>query len=175
MGRKKRVTLRQKRYVEEYFIDYNQKAAAIRAGYSPHSASDIAYELMQNPDIQEMIQLRESQLSARIGISQERIKRELAALAFGNMRNFVNIEDGEVSFKNMEDISEFDSAAIQEVTVTKTKDGSITRFKIAEKKGPLELLGKIEKMFTEQLEVKDVTDRADNMKRARERAKDARD
>lgn len=169
MGRKKGVTLKQKRYVDELFIDYNQKAAAIRAGYSPKSASDIANELMKNPDIIELIELRQSQLSARIGITQERIRAELAALAFGNMRNFINIEDGKVSLKDMKDISEIDSAAIQEVTVTKTKDGSITRFKIAEKKGPLELLGKTEGMFKDKLDINVTGTISERLKAARER------
>lgn len=173
MGRKKGPTALQKRFVDEYFVDYNGTAAAIRAGYSPKSAKDIAYELMRNPDIQEMIELKNARLSARLGVSQERIKNELASVAFANMRNFVDIKNGVLEVKNMEDISELDSAAIQEITVTPTKTGKVIRVKLADKKAALELLGKTENMFTDRLEVKDMTNRADNMKKARERVRNA--
>lgn len=154
-------------------MDYNGTAAAIRAGYSPKSAKDIAYELLRNPDIQELIALKEARLSARLGISQERIKNELASVAFANMRNFVDVKNGEVIVKDMDAISELDSAAIQEISVSPTKYGDVIRVKLADKKAALELLGKTENMFTDRLEVKDVTDRADNMKKARERVRNA--
>jgi len=43
-------------FVIEYLIDFNGSAAAIRAGYSPHSARQIAHKLLQLPEVQERIQ-----------------------------------------------------------------------------------------------------------------------
>ena len=36
------MTEKQKRFCDEYIIDLNATQAAIRAGYSPHTAKDIA-------------------------------------------------------------------------------------------------------------------------------------
>lgn len=43
------LTSRQARFVREYLVDSIGTKAAIRAGYSEHSAAQIAYELLQNP------------------------------------------------------------------------------------------------------------------------------
>lgn len=174
MGKTQRVTPRQKRYVEEYHVDYNQTAAAIRAGYSPKSAKDIAADLMKNPNIIELIELKSSQLSARLGINQLRIRKELASMAFANVRNFVDVKDGVVTVKDLGDISEIDTAAIQEITVTKTKNGTVTRMKLAEKKGPLELLGKTEGMFKDKLEIDVIGDVSNKLKSRRERLRNVK-
>lgn len=153
MARKKKITDKQRRFVEEYFIDNNQTAAAIRAGYSQRSAGVIAAELMANPDIQELVELQRARLSSRIGVSVQRIQDKLACMGFANMRNMVDIKDGVVSIKNLEDISEYDSAAIQEISISKTKNGTTTKIKLVDAKGPLELLGKSVGMFKDKVEI----------------------
>ena len=177
MARKnKGPTLMQKRFVDELFVDYNQTAAAIRAGYSPRSAHSIASELRDNPDIQEMIELREAQISARTGSSVERIKRELASIAFVNPKNFIETTDhGEITIKNMEDIDDIDAAAIQEITVTRGRSGTTTKLKLIDKKGPLELLGKTEGMFKDKIEVEFKGGVAERLKRAKERKESGAD
>ncbi|CQR71370.1 Terminase small subunit [Sporomusa ovata DSM 2662] len=173
MGRKKGITDKQRRFVQEYLVDHNGTAAAIRAGYSPRSAKDIAYELLHNPDIRELIDLREAWISARVGISPERTKQKIACGAYANIRNIVDVKDGVLTVKNMEDISELDSASIQEIMVTPTKQGNVIKVKLVDQKGMLDLLCKIDGMYTDRLEVKDTTDRALNMKKARERVRNA--
>jgi phage terminase small subunit len=43
-----RLTAKQKRFVEEYLIELNATQAAIRAGYSPHTAKEIGSENLSN-------------------------------------------------------------------------------------------------------------------------------
>ena len=43
-----RLTPRQRRFAEEYVIDYDAKAAAIRAGYSPNAAAETGYTLRKH-------------------------------------------------------------------------------------------------------------------------------
>lgn len=50
-----KLTKRQKRFVEEYLIDLNARQAAIRAGYSPKTASEQASRLLANVKIQTAI------------------------------------------------------------------------------------------------------------------------
>lgn len=44
--------LKQQRFVQEYSVDGNATQAAIRAGYSPRSAYNQAYRLMNNDEVQ---------------------------------------------------------------------------------------------------------------------------
>ena len=46
-----RLTVRERRFVEEYPIDLNGRQAAIRAGYSEKSAGGMAYELLRKQHI----------------------------------------------------------------------------------------------------------------------------
>lgn len=45
------LTAKQKRFVDEYLIDLNATQAAIRAGYSPHTANEIGAENLAKPSI----------------------------------------------------------------------------------------------------------------------------
>jgi phage terminase small subunit len=49
------LTARQARFVEEFLVDLNATAAARRAGYSEHTARQIAAENLSKPVIQEAI------------------------------------------------------------------------------------------------------------------------
>jgi phage terminase small subunit len=76
---------KQKKFVDEYCIDFNATQAAIRAGYSEKSAGNIGYENVKKPDISEAIhrRLQESAMSA-----DEALMR-LADMARGDMADFV--------------------------------------------------------------------------------------
>lgn len=52
----KKLTPKRERFCREYLIDLNATQAAIRAGYSKHTARSIANEILTIPDIQEVIQ-----------------------------------------------------------------------------------------------------------------------
>lgn len=49
------LTTRQRRFVEEYLVDFNGSAAAVRAGYSAKRPECIAYEMLQHPGIRAAI------------------------------------------------------------------------------------------------------------------------
>ena len=49
------LTAKQARFVEEYLIDLNATAGAIRAGYSGKTAATIAHENLRKPKIAEAI------------------------------------------------------------------------------------------------------------------------
>jgi hypothetical protein len=46
-----RLTVRQRRFVEEYLVDFNGAAAVSRAGYGTKSPKRLAYEMLQHPGI----------------------------------------------------------------------------------------------------------------------------
>ena len=53
-----KLTNKQERFVDEYLVDFNATQAAIRAGYSEHTAKSIASENLTKPDIAEAIRNR---------------------------------------------------------------------------------------------------------------------
>jgi phage terminase small subunit len=61
-------TAKERRYIQEIQIDWNGRQAAIRAGYSTKSASDIAYELNRKTKIVDAIMASMSERAAKAGI-----------------------------------------------------------------------------------------------------------
>jgi len=63
------LTDKQKRFCEEYVIDWNATRAAIVAGYSEHSAKEIGCENLTKPYIAEYIEHIQKDLKKLAGIS----------------------------------------------------------------------------------------------------------
>jgi len=57
-------TSKQKRFVEEYCVDFNATQAAIRAGYSEKTAGQMGHENLNKPHIREAVDDRLQQLRA---------------------------------------------------------------------------------------------------------------
>lgn len=139
--------------VQEYLIDLNQTQAAIRAGYSPISANQQAVKLFANASIRARVEEMLAERSARTGVNQDRIVRELARIAFAQAPDVINIEDATLRT----DANEDDLAVIQSVKVKSipTADGigHEREIRLADKIKALELLGKHTGMFTDKLEL----------------------
>lgn len=67
-------------FVREYMVDWNGTKAAIRAGYSPKSASEIAYQLLQKTSVRDAIQALASVRARRLGIDADEVMRMWAAI-----------------------------------------------------------------------------------------------
>jgi hypothetical protein len=65
------MTPRQQRFVDEYLVDLNATQAAIRAGYSTHTAEQQGPRLLGNVEIAEAVQSAQAVRSARVHISQD--------------------------------------------------------------------------------------------------------
>jgi len=145
------MTRKQERFVEEYLVDLNATQAAIRAGYSPVSANEQASRLLANANIRARVDTAMAELSKRTGVSQERVIRELAKVAFVNPTDVIDFE----SAKLLDSATSDDTAAIASVKVKTipTADGlGVEReIKVADKLKALELLGKHFGMFTDNI------------------------
>lgn len=147
------LTKKQQRFVEEYLIDLNAAQAAIRAGYSPTSARQIADENMSKPDIKNAIEKALAERSKRTGVNADRIILELAKIAFVNPTDVINMDEATIRG----DANRDDTAAISSVKVKTipTEDGNITEreIKTYDKIKALELLGKHTGMFTDKFKI----------------------
>lgn len=74
------LTIKQTRFAEEYLIDANGAAAAVRAGYAPGSTKVAASRLLtsDNP-VRRVIQARQDADSERLGVGRDRVLHGLLA------------------------------------------------------------------------------------------------
>ena len=61
--------VKRQRFVEEYCTDFNAKQAAIRAGYSKHTAASQASRLLTNVNVKEQIATIKNSLAQEAGLT----------------------------------------------------------------------------------------------------------
>lgn len=146
------LTPQQARFVEEYLIDLNATAAAKRASYSAHTARQIASRLLATPHVQDAIQAAMQKRSRRTEVTQDRVIKELARLAFSRMTDFATWTSDEVIFNASNEVDHEDAACISEIVDTESEKSSSLRIKLHDKTKALELLGKHLKLFADRVE-----------------------
>lgn len=153
----RKLTEKQKRFVEEYLIDLNATQAAIRAGYSVKRASEIGYQLLQKTTVSEAIAAAMAERSRRTGITQDRVIQELAKIAFAKMTDFVEWDGEGVRFRDSSQLSDEDAACVAEVTEQEIEFESgkkkTKKIKLHDKVAALEKLGRHLGIFNDKLEL----------------------
>ena len=91
----KKLTAKQKRFVEEFLIDLNGTQAAIRAGYSVNGAEKQAFRMSGNVRVQEAIQKAQQQRAQRTEISQDFVAKELKRNYEHCSRRFIRMDKEE--------------------------------------------------------------------------------
>lgn len=76
-------------FAQEYMVDRNLAQAAIRAGYSKESARQRGFELFQKPEVKELIEELEKELSERVKIRAEDVVNRLWAIATADPNELV--------------------------------------------------------------------------------------
>ena len=166
------LTDKQKRFCEEYLIDLNATQAALRAGYSEKTAYRTGADNLRKPQIEEYIAKRQKELSRSTEITQERVIKELALIAFSNNADYAHVvekkmqveaggalvdvldKDGNpVMYRTVEpvlteELTEEQKRAL--AVIKKGRDG--LEVKSCDKVKALELLGKHLGIFTDKIE-----------------------
>jgi phage terminase small subunit len=105
------LTPRQRRFVEEYLIDLDARAAARRAGFSARSRS-YPSRLMRQPAIARAIAQAMAARAERTGITRERVLAEYARIAFVDLSHLADWDDGGAVLLDAALVSEDAAAAI---------------------------------------------------------------
>lgn len=168
---------KQERFCREYLIDLNATQAAIRAGYSEHTAQEQGSRLLSNAKVKEFIDKLKEKRNARLDIKADDVLREVARLA---MVDITEAFDDEGNLKPIKQIPEDVRRAISGIEVEdlfeghgsdRERIGTLRKAKFWDKVKTLELLGKHLKLFKDQLEITGTVNIADRLQRARERRK----
>ena len=155
-----KLTPKQMRFVDEYMIDFNATQAAIRAGYKAKTAHAIGAENLRKPKIAEEIARRQKDLQKRTEVSQDRVVKELARIAFADMTDYAQVEtrmiekdDGtEVSYQAVALKETAELSAEQRAALAGIKQGANgIEVKLHDKIKALELLGRHIGMFNDKL------------------------
>jgi phage terminase small subunit len=144
----------------------NQTRAALLCGATETNASNLGYQMMKLPQVKSAIAVLMDERCKKFDITSERILQEIAALGFANMKDYLTFgENGEVNV-DWTKLTEEQAKAIAEVTIEtypertgkSDEDGKPVfeevkriRFKLHDKKGSLELLGRHHKLFTDNV------------------------
>jgi phage terminase small subunit len=149
------LTPKQRRFAAEYLIDLNATQAAIRAGYSKHTASSQGERLLRKAEIRAKV----AQVQAKSELKAETVLNELVLLARSDIAQLYD-EHGQL--KPIHEIPEEARRAIAGIEAEELFEGrgsdrehvgTIRKVKLWSKPQALELLGKHLKLFTELVQV----------------------
>lgn len=167
------LTQKQRLFVDAYLISLNATQAAIKAGYSAKTAEEQGYQLLRKTSVASAIQKAMDKRAQKMEITAERVLTEIARIAYVDVSRAYDEKGRLLPLHEMpEDVRRaIAGVEVAEERVDGVVVGEVRKVKFWDKKGSLDLLGRHLKLFTDVLEVKDVTPMADRMKQARERAK----
>jgi phage terminase small subunit len=175
------LTPKQVRFCEEYIIDLNATQAAIRAGYSAKTANEQGSQTLAILSVQEYIQELKEERSSRTEVTADRVIKELAAIAFANIDDFVKVVEVEVKtvefdeegepiesirmhkMVNVYETDKVDQAKIPAIaSIKQSRDG--IELKTHDKIKSLELLGRHLGMWVDKI---DLTTKGDSLNEKR--------
>lgn len=131
-----KLTLKQKKFADEYIISGNATDAAKKAGYSEKTAFTIATENLKKPYIKQYIDQRIKELDDKKIAKQEEVLQYLTSVLRGESKSAIVVVEG------------LGDGVSEARTVKKTPDEK-ERLKAAE------LLGKRYRIFSEKSEVEE--------------------
>lgn len=142
---------KQKRFAQEYVIDFNATKAAQRAGYSERTAYSQGQRLLKHVEIQQKIQENIQKIANSTQITAERVLNELAKLAFYNPKDFYN-SDG--SLKDISDLTDEQAACINglEIVDIPKRVAKLKKIKIADKNAALDKLMRYLALYRDKVE-----------------------
>lgn len=148
---------RRTRFVKEFLRDRNATKAARAAGYKqPHVAG---CRLLKDVKVAAQIEAHDRRMNKKYELDAERVKKEIARLAFFDPRNLFN--DGG-SMKEITELDDDTARIIAGFDITELFEGDgkareqvgyIKKFKLPDKTRALELAMRHLKMLTDRIEV----------------------
>jgi len=150
------LTILEANFVIEYIKDFNQREAAIRAGYSPKSINNTASEVMNRPHVLAEIKDQLHSRAVRNKTTTDKVFRWIADLAMVDIRSMFK-KDG--TLVALTDMSKEQAFLIQGMDVQETFDkegkytGRIKKVRLINRLDTLRTLAKHLGMLDERLRV----------------------
>jgi phage terminase small subunit len=136
-------TARQRRFVEEYLLRDDARAAAIAAGYSPDSADQRGRCLLRVPWVADAIRHKLDARAERTRIDADRVVEELARIAFSDLGRMVEWGPEGLVPRPPSQLAAADRAAIARIA----RRGDTMQIVLHDKIRALDALGKYFKLW----------------------------
>lgn len=146
----------ERRMLDEYLVDFDAKAAAVRAGYSNTFINSGRWaKLWRDPAMQFEVERRLRIRAEQLNVQREDVVRELVRIGLGDPRQVLEVvparydkegrllELERVKLRPSRDWSDSAAAMVAEVECTEFKGEKRTRVKFHDKHKHLELLAKM--------------------------------
>lgn len=151
------LTAKQTRFVAEYLIDLNATQAAIRAGYSAHTAQEQGSRLLSKVMVSEAIATGQAQRLNGLDVTAARVKARLALLGFQDIRALFDEHGNLRPLHTLSDDAAAMIAGVEVIIKNAAAGDGITdrvhKVKVVDPVKPLEMLAKHFGLLTEKLEV----------------------
>jgi phage terminase small subunit len=153
----RRLSAKERRFVEEYPADCNGAKAAERAGYSIRTARQIASKLLTKAYIQMALAEVREKRSKRCELTADRILLEVKRLSLSDIRK---LYDEEGNIRPIHELDDATAACIAGIEVVKSfvrdEQGNLVpeytkKYKLWDKNSALEKAGKHLKLFAESV------------------------
>ena len=146
------MTKKQKMFADEYLIDLNA-TRAYRVAYpsvkKDETAAAAGARMLRNVKVQEYISERMQDRQQRTEVTQDRVVKELAAIAFSRATDYAAVKGGSVCIKDTDSLSDDQVRAIAGI-----KEGANgIEIKLNDKEKALELLGRHLGMWNDKLDI----------------------
>lgn len=171
------MTPKQEAFAREYLIDLNATQAAIRAGYSPKTANEQGARLLTYVSVRSLIEQEQKARAERTRVDADWVLTRLHSEATADL---ADLYDGSGNLKPIHEWPKvWRTGLVAGIETAQEKDGAdedgkpqysiVRKVKLSDRVRMLELIGKHigVQAFKEKLEVEDVTDRAEAMRRKR--------
>lgn len=159
-----RLTPMQEAFVRHYVNDpkHNATQAARKAGYSEDCVGQQGYENLKKPEIKKAVEEKLEIKYDTIDITGDRIIREIAKVAFGNLKDVAQWDGDTMSLKASDQLTDDEAALLKSISVSSSSssgkqgeaNSSSISFQTFDKLKALELLAKNKKLLTDKIELK---------------------
>jgi len=139
----KKLTEKQRRFVEEYLIDLNGTQAVIRAGFSEKGADVAASRLLGNVRVQAAVSEGKRNRSRRVEITQARVLEEIAHIALSDLSEAFERDGKEgntLRLRRLTDMPEGVRRSIESIREQPTDKGVMRSVKLHSKVAALKML-----------------------------------
>ena len=145
MGQVKKLSDRERQFVNEYLVDFNASKAAKRAGLTAQKSK--GWQIKRRKAITAAIEKAIAERSKRTRITADRVLREYARIAFADVRTFTTPRgEGATDLKMVSELSDDEAAAVFEIVPAIKGKG--LKLKLHDKKQALDALARHLGLFT---------------------------
>jgi phage terminase small subunit len=143
-----KITAQQKAFISEYVkTGFNATQAAINAGYSKKTARNSAARLLSKDNIQEAIEKKVKRHLSNLDEYGLKLLKTIEHAAFLDPRNLFSWRNGELTFKDSNELTTEDAAMVTEISVTPGKYGTHQKVKLVSKEQAWQILARFSKLI----------------------------